>query len=78
MHSAAKKAKKLLGDSGKLVVQFVQSQINEDGGFQGRDGKSDLYYTVFGIESLRALGEEIPTDALQEFLLHYKNGESWS
>jgi hypothetical protein len=75
MHTAAKKAKNLLGDSSKLVVQFVQSRLNEDGGFSGRDGKSDLYYTVFGIEILRALGEEIPINALKEFLLHYKNGE---
>ena len=31
-----------------------------EGGFKDRDGKSDLYYTVFGIDGLLALQAELP------------------
>ena len=73
MRAAAAKAKRLLGDSSDLVVQFFQSRINEDGGFRGRDERSDLYYTVFGMEGLTALGEAIPTEGLREFLFRQNN-----
>lgn len=47
-----------LGDSAGLVKKFILSQLNPDGGFKGRTGESDLYYTVFGLECLLALQAE--------------------
>lgn len=35
---------------------FIQSQQQADGGWGGRDGDSDLYYTSFGVRGLGMLG----------------------
>lgn len=35
---------------------FILSRQNADGGFSGRDGGSDLYYTGFAVRSLAVLG----------------------
>ena len=43
MLQIARLSPKLLGDSTQLVADFVESQLNEDGGFCDRDGRSDLY-----------------------------------
>ena len=49
MLQVARLACKVLGDSTELTRRFLYGQINEDGGFKDRAGKSDLYYTVFGL-----------------------------
>ncbi len=49
-----------LGDRRGPLVGFVLDRSCDDGGFADRRGGSDLYYTVFGVECLRALGEEPP------------------
>lgn len=55
MVEVARLAPKLLGDSADLVKQFLLRQQAADGGFKDRGGKSDLYYTVFGLDGLVAL-----------------------
>src|SRR5437867_5059783 len=55
MLQVARLACKVLGDSAELTRRFLYSQVNEDGGFKDRAGKSDLYYTVFGLQGLAAL-----------------------
>ena len=57
MLQVARSAPSLLPDAG-LVRRFLASQIHQDGGFKGRRDTSDLYYTVFGLEGLLALGAE--------------------
>jgi prenyltransferase beta subunit len=42
--------------------------MNPDGGFQDRAGDSDLYYTVFGLDALIALQEDLPADRVAGFL----------
>ena len=42
--------------------------MNDDGGFKGRGGHSDLYYTVFGLESLLALRADIPRLRILSYL----------
>ena len=76
MLRAASRAPKLLGDSAKPVARFARSQMNPDGGFADRAGNSDLYYTVFGIESLLALGADMPRQPLEAWLRGFGNGES--
>ncbi len=56
MLQVARLAPKLLGDSVGLVREFLLRQQNPAGGFKDRTGASDLYYTVFGLEGLLALG----------------------
>ncbi|MDP2335504.1 MAG: prenyltransferase/squalene oxidase repeat-containing protein [Bacteroidota bacterium] len=49
----------LLDEQGRAeVLQFVLSQQNPDGGFQDRGGRSDLYYSLFGMMMLRAVEKE--------------------
>jgi hypothetical protein len=40
----------------------------------GRDGKPDLYYTVFGIEGLLALQVDLPREAILEWLATNSDG----
>jgi len=40
---------------------YVQAAQNTDGGFSGREGDSDLYYTGFALRSLATLGALTPT-----------------
>lgn len=67
MLQVARLAPKLLGESTGLVADFFHRQQNTDGGFKDRDGASDLYYTVFGLEGLKAL-EVQPSAATLETL----------
>jgi prenyltransferase beta subunit len=60
MLQVARLAPTLLGESRDLVRDFYLRRLNPDGGFQNRAGESDLYYTVFGLEGLAALEQEMP------------------
>jgi prenyltransferase beta subunit len=71
----ARLAPKLLGESAELVRHFLQGQQNEDGGFRDRSGKSDLYYTVFGLDGLLALQAEIPRARIAAYLKLFGDGE---
>jgi len=76
MLKTASRAEISLGDRTEAVVEFIVSRINEDGGFKNRAGRSDLYYTVFGIESLLALGVEVPQDKIINYLAQFEHGQS--
>jgi len=75
MLQVARLAPKLLGESAELVRHFLQSQQTEDGGFQDRGGKSDLYYTVFGLDGLLALQAEVPRTRIAPYLKSFGDGE---
>jgi prenyltransferase beta subunit len=74
MLQVARLAPKLLGDSTDLVADFLISQLNDDGGFAGRDGRSDLYYTVFGLEGLSALRADLPVSRAANYLRSFGDG----
>jgi prenyltransferase beta subunit len=76
MIAAAARAKSQLTDSTDLVAEFTAGRINPDGGFRGRTDQSDLYYTVFGIESLIALGARVDSDPLLSYLKGFADGRS--
>jgi prenyltransferase beta subunit len=63
-----------LGGSSELVGGYVRSQRGPDGGFRDRGGRSDLYYTVFGLELLAALGAPVPPETVA-FLLAFGLGD---
>lgn len=75
MLQVARLAPKQLGDSRDLVAAFLLSQINPDGGFRDRAGNSDLYYSVFGLEGLVALGVEPPRSRTAAYLRTFGAGE---
>ena len=58
MLQAATQARRVLGASADLVLGFVLRQQNADGGFKNRAGASDLYYTAFALDSVRALADD--------------------
>jgi len=68
MTEAIRRAKSLPGDPAGLVAEFLRSQLNEDGGFAGRDGRSDLYYTMFAAEALTSLDEDVPFQKIKRYL----------
>jgi len=70
------RASDALGDSVDMVRAFLHRQLAPDGGFQGRDGRSDLYYTVFGLEASLALNADIPYEHVADYLARFGTGES--
>jgi len=66
---AARRSSVCLADEGKArIAEFVRAQQHPDGGFRGRSGASDLYYTHFAVQALLALGEPLPVPALADYL----------
>ena len=74
MLQVARLAPKILGESSELVRDFFVAQQNPDGGFKDRIGRSDLYYTVFGIQGLVALESAPKTEALEAYLRLFGTG----
>ena len=71
MIRAVSRSKTVMEDSIGSVVNFLTACINPDGGFKGRDQQSDLYYTVFGLEALSALGGSFPRDRVLDFIQEF-------
>lgn len=76
MLQVARLAPKLLGESAGLVRSFLLNQQNDDGGFKDRVGKSDLYYTVFGLDGLVALQAAQSAKRIDSYLQGFGDGES--
>src|SRR5262245_14404093 len=72
MLQVARLAPKQLGESRELVAAFLRERLNPDGGFQDRAGASDLYYTVFGLDALIALQEDLPADQTGTYLERFR------
>ena len=69
MLQVARLGPSILGEeASQLIEKFIRSQQNDDGGFRDRDGKSDLYYTSFAIDTLTALQAEIPEVSISAYL----------
>lgn len=75
MLQVARVAPKILGESADCVQGFLRNQQNEDGGFRDRSGKSDLYYTVFGLDGLLALQADLPLQRTKAFLQTFGSGD---
>ena len=57
----ARLAPSLLPDLADTLIHFLHGRFNDDGGARDRVGRSDLYYTVFTLDGLTALGADIPS-----------------
>jgi prenyltransferase beta subunit len=75
MLQVARLATKLLGESSGLIVQFLQSQQDPNGGFKNRDGTTDLYYTAFGLEGFVALQRDPFIASLRTYLEQFGSGD---
>lgn len=76
MLQVARLAPKVLGESADLVTAFLRSRLLDEGGFMNREGKADLYYTVFGIEGLLALQQDLPKDSIGSWLQQFGDGRT--
>lgn len=74
MLQVARLASKLLGDSTELVRDFLLQQQNPDGGFKNRIGRSDVYYTVFGLDALLALQGKVDVGRTAAYLNSFEAG----
>ena len=75
MLQVARVAPKVLGDAAPLVLEFIKGQQNADGGFKDREGKSDLYYTVFGLDGLAVFDAAAHGESVEDFLKSHEEGE---
>ena len=70
----ARRAPELLGDSTPLVREFLCRSQTGEGGFAGRDGHADLYYTVFGLQSALALDARLDMEPLRAYVQGFGAG----
>jgi len=59
--------KNLNSESIQHIINYIYSKQNIDGGFSGRDDKSDLYYSMFAIDILSGFGETKYLNSLQTY-----------
>jgi geranylgeranyl transferase type-2 subunit beta len=52
--------KRLPAEQRQRHAEYLRGQQNDDGGFSGREGDSDLYYTAFGLRGLMILDALTP------------------
>ena len=74
MLKAARSAPSQLRDARDNVIGFLRGQFNGDGGAKGRSGESDLYYTVFALDGLAAMGVDLPVDSTLAYLRRFEDG----
>lgn len=74
MLQVARLAPNLLCEARDRVADFINQQLNDDGGFKDRSGESDLYYTVFGLEGLTALRLDLPSESTIKYLQRFGDG----
>lgn len=72
----ARLSPRLLGDSTDLVRDFFRSQLSPDGAGFDRDGRPDLYYTIFALAGLQALDADVPREKVETFLRSHGDGNS--
>ncbi len=76
IRTAASSRQYLDGRSRREIARFLRSRWNSDGGVRGRDERSDIYYTVFAVICMRALGAPFPYFRLWKYLRSFGAGES--
>lgn len=77
MLQVARLAPMVLGaEAAGLIESFFRSCQGSDGGFRDRGGRSDLYYTVFGLDGLAALQVPLPLEAVHRFLSSFGDAEA--
>jgi prenyltransferase beta subunit len=75
MLQVARVAPKSLGDAAPLVRDFLLRQLDESGGGRDRDGRPDLYYTIFVLAGLEALQCDLPAARVGPWLRTFGEGD---
>ena len=71
----ARLAPRLLADSTPLVRDFFARQFNAEGAAVNRDGKADLYYTIFALAGAQAMDAPAPIEKTRSWLATFGDGE---
>lgn len=71
----ARLAPRVLGDATDLVRGFTRRQLDEHGCGVDRDGRPDLYYTIFTLAVAQAVDVPVPVDRVRTFLHSFGDGE---
>lgn len=71
MLQIARVAPKMLGDSADLVRAFLERQFSPEGGAVDRDGRPDLYYTIFALAGLQAMQADDRISHQQSAICHW-------
>jgi prenyltransferase beta subunit len=74
MLQVARVGPKALGESAELVRAFFLRQFSEEGAGRDRDGRPDLYYTIFALAGLQALQMEAPLERVRHYLGGFGDG----
>ncbi len=74
MLQVARLAPRVLGEGAELVRGFLARQFGRGGGGLDRDGREDLYYTIFAIAGLQAMQMEFQAEPIEEYLLTFREG----
>jgi len=61
MLQVARLAPQILGESAERVRGFFAHQLTEEGAGKDRDGRADLYYTIFALAGLQSLTSDLST-----------------
>ena len=72
----ARLAPRLLGDSTELVRGFFRQQLSSGGAGLDREGRPDLYYTIFALAGLQAMDGDVPRDRVEAFLHTHGDGKA--
>jgi len=75
MMSRAKTGVRLHRQDLSHTERFIRGCLNDDGGFVNRSGRSDLYYTVFGLSASVAMGAEVPWRRVAAYLSGFNPAE---
>lgn len=71
----ARRSRRFLTEEAQSSLRsYLLGQVGPDGGFRGRSEASDLYYTVFGVDSLLALEPDPPPQGFTDPLARYVRG----
>ncbi len=75
LQAAACSRRFLEEDSRDKMADFILARQNPDGGFRGRGADSDLYYTIFAVASLKALGNPVPIFKVWKYVRSFGMGD---
>lgn len=75
LRTASQSRRFLEKESRAETARFILSRRGPDGGFCGRSDQSDLYYTVFAVLGLKALGARIPALRLWTYCRRFGGGQ---
>jgi prenyltransferase beta subunit len=75
MLQVARVAPRVLGEAAELVQSFLAQRYLSSGGFGDREGRADLYYTVFGLEGMLAMQMDFDRSRAGDYLRGFGSGE---